>query len=51
MLHLEKSFFYQSLDDAVKLLAHGGYIDKVDLKSTYKSVSIHPDDHEFMGLV
>ena len=41
---------YQSLDDAVKLLVPGGYSAKVDLKSAYRSVSIHPDDQGFMGL-
>jgi hypothetical protein len=41
---------YQSLEDAVNLLTPGGYSAKVDLKSAYRSVRIHPDDWAYTGL-
>lgn len=47
---LEEKLSYQSLDDATKLLVPGGYSAKVDLKSAYRSVSIHADDQAYMGL-
>jgi hypothetical protein len=41
---------YQSVQDAVDLLTHGGFSAKVDLRSAYRSVKIHPDDWAFTGL-
>ena len=41
---------YQSVDDAVKLMRPHGYSAKIDLRSAYRSVKIHPSNYEFTGL-
>ena len=41
---------YQSVDDAVKLMHPHGYSAKIDLRSAYRSVKIHPSNYEFTGL-
>lgn len=41
---------YESLQDGVKLLQKGYYMAKVDLESAYRSVLIHPDDHNATGV-
>ena len=43
-------FSYQTLDDAVKMLQQGSYMAKIDLKSAYRSVPIHPSNHSATGL-
>ena len=46
---LEKQRF-QSVDDAVKALVPNAYMVKIDLKSAYRSVAIHPDCFQATGL-
>ena len=41
---------YQNLDEAVKMSSHRCYYAKLDLKSAYRSVNIHPDDYPLTGL-
>ena len=41
---------FQSLEDAVQLLAPGVYLAKLDLKSAYRSVRIHPSDWQACGI-
>ena len=41
---------FQSVDDAVRLLYPGGYSAKVDLRSAYRSVKLHPSNFAFTGL-
>ena len=41
---------FQSVDDAVRLLYPGGYSVKVDLRSAYGSVKLHPSNFAFTGL-
>ena len=41
---------YQSLSDAVNLLSPGCYLAKLDLKSAYRSVALHPSQYMFTGL-
>lgn len=43
-------FKYQTVDDVVEKLPKNGYMAKVDLSAAYRSVPIHPDCYEFMGL-
>ncbi|KAI8496689.1 amiloride-sensitive sodium channel [Branchiostoma belcheri] len=43
-------FSYQSIDDAVSILADGSYMAKIDLKSAYRSVPIHPSNYSATGL-
>lgn len=46
----DTSVVFSSIDDAVKLIEPGSFIAKVDLKSAYRSVPIHPDCYAFTGL-
>jgi len=41
---------FQSLEDAVQLMTPGCYLAKVDLKSAYRYVAVHPADFEVTGL-
>ena len=41
---------FQFVDDAVRLLYPGGYSAKVDLRSAYRSVKLHPSNFAFTGL-
>lgn len=41
---------FQSIGDACKLAKRGYWCAKVDLKSAYRSVCIHPDDYRVTGL-
>ena len=41
---------FQSVDDAVRLLYPGGYSAKVDPRSAYRSVKLHPSNFGFTGL-
>ena len=41
---------YQSVDDAVKMSTKNCYYAKIDLKSAYRSVKIHPSNFELTGL-
>jgi hypothetical protein len=41
---------YQSIKDAIELVTPGAFLAKVDLKSAYRSVAIHPSQYPFMGL-
>ncbi|MCP4932897.1 MAG: hypothetical protein GY927_01530 [bacterium] len=43
-------FRYQTLDDAVNITGKNYWLAKVDLKSAYRSVDIHPENYEFTGL-
>ena len=39
-------FKYESVVEASKLLHPNWFMAKIDLKSVYRSVPIHPDDHQ-----
>ena len=41
---------YQSIQSASDLITHGCYLGKLDLKSAYRSVSIHPSQFQCTGL-
>jgi hypothetical protein len=41
---------FSSVDDAAKLIQPNYFMSKVDLKSAYRSVSIHSSSYEFTGL-
>ena len=41
---------YQSVQDAVQLLKKGYYMCKIDLKSAYRSVPIHPSEYSLTGI-
>ncbi len=43
-------FRYQSLDDAVAQVRPGCFMAKVDLRSAYRSIPVHPDCYRFFGL-
>ena len=43
-------FKFQTLDDAIKLLQPGYFMAKIDLKSAYRSVPIHPSNYAGTGL-
>ena len=43
-------FKYETVDSAVSRLPKNGFLAKIDLSSEYRSVPIHPDCYEFMGL-
>ena len=45
-----ESFKYQSLQDAIKLLKPGYFMAKIDLQHAYRSVGIHPNNFDAMGL-
>ena len=42
--------FYQSVHDATKLIQQGYYLAKVDLKSAYQSMPLHPSQFQYTGL-
>ena len=44
-----RSFKFQSLDDAIKLLKPNCYMAKIDLKHAYRSVPIHPANYQATG--
>lgn len=44
-----RSFKFQSLDDATKLLKPNYYMAKIDLKHAYRSVPIHPANYQATG--
>lgn len=41
---------YKSIDDVVDVLDHGDYMGVVDIKSTYRSVSINPEHVKYQGI-
>ena len=41
---------YQTVEEAVNLSSPGCYYVKIDLKSAYRSVNIHPDNYNLTGL-
>ena len=45
-----ESFKYQSLQDAIKLVKPGYFMAKIDLRHAYRSVRIHPNNFDAMGL-
>ena len=47
---LEMSQKFQSMSDAVDCLSHLAFMAKIDLKSAYRSVPVHPDDFPVTGL-
>ena len=49
-LAVGETFRYQSIQDATDLITEGCMMAKVDLKSAYRSVKIHPDDYNVSGL-
>ena len=44
-----RSFKFQTLDDAIKLLKPNYYMAKIDLKHAYRSVPIHPANYKATG--
>ena len=46
----EGSLSFQTINDAKDLLTHGAYVAKIDLKSAYRSVGIHPACFQATGL-
>ena len=47
------SLQYASIDEAIKfivLLGHRTHLVKVDLKSVYRLVPVHPDDRHLLGI-
>jgi hypothetical protein len=49
-LATDTSVSYSTIDDAVKLIKPHSYLAKVDLQSAYRSVPIHPNCFNLMGL-
>ena len=47
---LEMKQSFQSIRDATELLSHGAYMAKIDLKSAYRSVGVHPSCFPGTGL-
>ena len=48
------SLSYVSIDDAVKLIrtyGKGALMAKVDIKSAYRAIPVHPDDRALLGMV
>jgi hypothetical protein len=45
-----KSFKYETVDNAVKMLTPGGWMAKLDLSQAYRSVPIHPECYKATGL-
>ena len=43
-------FFFQSIQDVLEMIKPGWFLAKVDLKSAYRSVGIHPSNFKFTGL-
>ena len=43
-------FKSQTLDDALKMIGPGYFLSKIDLKSAYRSVPIHPSNYAGTGL-
>ena len=41
---------FQTINDALNLMTPNCYMAKVDLKSAYRSVALHPSQYPFMGL-
>ena len=44
-----RSFKFQTLDDAIKLLRPNYFMAKIDLKHAYRSVPIHPANYQATG--
>lgn len=44
-----RSFKFQTLDDAIKLLKPNYFMAKIDLKHAYRSVPIHPANYQATG--
>ena len=41
---------FQTINDALNLMTPNCYMAKVDLKSAYRSIALHPSQYPFMGL-
>ena len=46
----EQAIKYQTVRDACGLLDQGHYMAKIDLKSAYRSVALHPSQYSYTGL-
>ena len=44
------SFSFNTVDTACEHIHKGYYMAKIDLKSAYRSVGIHPSQYQFAGL-
>jgi hypothetical protein len=44
-----RSFKFQTLDEAIKLIRQNYFMAKIDLKHAYRSVSIHPANYQATG--
>ena len=49
-LAIHDPFQYQSLQDAVDIIAPGYYLGKVDLANAYRSVGLHPSNYGATGI-
>ena len=47
---LDYKIQYQTVLDACELIEKGDYMAKIDLKSAYRSVALHPSQYDFTGL-
>ena len=49
--YAESEYFrFQTLEDALKLMGPGYFLAKIDLKSAYRSVPVHPSNYAGTGL-
>ena len=46
----DTSVVYATVDEAVKQIKPGSFLAKIDIKSAYRSVPIHPECFAFTGL-
>ena len=49
-LAVNEHFSYETLEGAAALVSPGGFMGKVDLTAAYRSVKVHPHDHDKAGL-
>ena len=47
---MEEKLRFESIDNAEQLLQDGYFMAKIDLKSAYRSVLIHPSQYHLTGL-
>lgn len=45
-----ESFSFESVDTALKYIKPGSFMAKIDIKSAYRHVGIHPDNYHVTGL-
>ena len=47
---IANQFHYQTIQDAMDIIQPGDYMAKIDLSKAFRSVKIHPSNHQFTGL-